>query len=98
MIGGRSLAEIDITWWRSQIGLVQQEPFLFNDTLFNNVAFGLCGTPLDNLTKEEKMKMVEEACKEAYADEFIEKLPLGYETKVGERGLKLSGGERQRVS
>lgn len=84
--------------FRSQIGLVQQEPFLFNDTLFNNVAFGLCGTPLNDATKEEKMLMVEEACREAYAEEFINKLPLGYETMVGESGIKLSGGQRQRIA
>lgn len=89
---------MDLKWWRSQIGLVQQEPFLFNDTLFNNVAFGLSGTPLDNATKEEKMAMVVEACKEAYASEFIERLPLGYETMVGESGIKLSGGQRQRIA
>lgn len=96
-IGGINLSRIDLKWWRSQIGLVQQEPFLFNDTLFNNVAFGLCGTPLDSATKEEKIVMVEEACKEAYADEFIARLPQGYETMVGESGIKLSGGQRQRI-
>ena len=86
-----NLQSVDLKWWRSQIGLVQQEPFLFNDTLFNNVAFGLCGTQWQNISKEEKMKMVKEACREAYADEFIDKLPQGYETMVGESGIKLSG-------
>ncbi|KAF2713122.1 P-loop containing nucleoside triphosphate hydrolase protein [Pleomassaria siparia CBS 279.74] len=97
-IGGVDLRKIDLKWFRSQIGLVQQEPFLFNDTLFNNVAFGLCGTPLNDASKEEKMKMVEDACREAYAEEFISKLPLGYETLVGESGIKLSGGQRQRIA
>lgn len=97
-IGGVNLREIDSKWWRSQIGLVQQEPFLFNDTLFNNVAYGLCGTPLEDKSKEEKQKMVEAACKEAYADEFIERLPKGYETMVGESGIKMSGGQRQRIA
>ncbi|KAK7184542.1 ABC transporter transmembrane region [Paraphaeosphaeria sporulosa] len=97
-IGNIDLLQVDLKWWRSQIGLVQQEPFLFNDTLFNNVAFGLCGTKWQDLTKEEKMKMVKEACKEAYADEFIDRLPQGYDTMVGESGIKLSGGQRQRIA
>ncbi|KAF2849457.1 lipid A export ATP-binding/permease protein-like protein msbA [Plenodomus tracheiphilus IPT5] len=97
-IGEHDLRTVDLKWWRSQIGLVQQEPFLFNDTIFNNVTFGLCGTPYDKLPKEEKMKMVEVACREAYAEEFISKLPLGYETFVGESGIKLSGGQRQRIA
>ncbi|KAF1976540.1 P-loop containing nucleoside triphosphate hydrolase protein [Bimuria novae-zelandiae CBS 107.79] len=97
-IGETDLRAVDLKWWRSQIGLVQQEPFLFNDTLFNNVAFGLCGTRWQDLSKDEKMKMVKEACKEAYADEFIDRLPQGYDTKVGESGIKLSGGQRQRIA
>ncbi|KAF2034262.1 P-loop containing nucleoside triphosphate hydrolase protein [Setomelanomma holmii] len=97
-IGGRNLQDVDLKWWRSQIGLVQQEPFLFNDTLYNNVVFGLCGTQYQDLPKEEKMKMVEEACREAYAEEFITRLPDGYETLVGESGIKLSGGQRQRIA
>ncbi|KAF2451027.1 leptomycin B resistance protein pmd1 [Karstenula rhodostoma CBS 690.94] len=96
--GNTDLRQVDLKWWRSQIGLVQQEPFLFNDTLFNNVAFGLCGTKWQDLSKDEKMKMVKEACKEAYADEFIDRLPQGYETMVGESGIKLSGGQRQRIA
>ncbi|KAF2010286.1 P-loop containing nucleoside triphosphate hydrolase protein [Aaosphaeria arxii CBS 175.79] len=97
-VGGRDLLDIDLKWWRSQIGLVQQEPFLFNDTIFNNVSFGLCGTRYQSLSREEKLKLVEEACKEAYADEFIAKLPKGYDTMVGESGIKLSGGQRQRIA
>ncbi|KNG45256.1 leptomycin b resistance protein pmd1 [Stemphylium lycopersici] len=96
-IGRTDLKQVDLKWWRSQIGLVQQEPFLFNDTLYNNVAFGLSGTSYEHLPKEEKMKMVEDACREAYADEFIAKLPESYETLVGEGGIKLSGGQRQRI-
>ncbi|KAH7385568.1 P-loop containing nucleoside triphosphate hydrolase protein [Phaeosphaeria sp. MPI-PUGE-AT-0046c] len=97
-IGGTDLRDVDLKWWRSQIGLVQQEPFLFNDTLYNNVIYGLCGTQYEDLPKDEKMKMVEEACREAYAEEFISKLPEGYETRVGESGIKLSGGQRQRIA
>jgi ATP-binding cassette subfamily B (MDR/TAP) protein 1 len=97
-IGDSELRTVDLEWWRSQIGLVQQEPFLFNDTLYNNVVFGLCGTRYHDLPREEKLKMVEDACREAYAEEFILKLPQGYDTLVGESGLKLSGGQRQRIA
>lgn len=75
LVGQTNLADIDNKWWRAQIGLVQQEPFLFNDTIWQNVAYGLCGTEMDNLPKEEKLQMVKDACKEAFADEFIQKLP-----------------------
>lgn len=72
---GHNLDEIDLTWWRSQIGLVQQEPFLFNDTIYKNVANGLIGTPWENETEEKKRELVKEACVEAFADEFVDKLP-----------------------
>lgn len=67
--------EFDLKWWRSQIGLVQQEPFLFNESIFNNVAFGLIGSKWENESTDEKMERVMEACKEAFADEFITRLP-----------------------
>jgi len=97
-IGDTDLRDIDAKWWRSQIGLVQQEPFLFNDTIFNNVAYGLCGTQWQDISDKEKLEMIVEACKEAYADEFISRLPKGYDTIVGESGIKLSGGQRQRLA
>lgn len=74
-LGQRNLEELDLKWWRSQIGLVQQEPFLFNDTIFQNVAFGLVGTRWENEPDSVKAELVENACKEAFADEFIERLP-----------------------
>ncbi len=74
-IGGFSLEDLDLKWWRSQIGLVQQEPFLFNDTIFNNVANGLIGTVWEDATEEQKRKLVREACQEAYAHEFVARLP-----------------------
>ncbi|KAF2732133.1 leptomycin B resistance protein pmd1 [Polyplosphaeria fusca] len=97
-IGNTDLQAVDLKWWRTQIGLVQQEPFLFNASIFDNIAFGLCGTQWQDASKEEKMKLVEDACNEAYATEFIDKLPQGYETLVGESGIKLSGGQRQRLA
>ncbi|KAH8675568.1 P-loop containing nucleoside triphosphate hydrolase protein [Xylariales sp. PMI_506] len=95
---GHQLEEMDLKWWRSQIGLVQQEPFLFNDTIFKNVAHGLIGSEFENESEERKKELVIEACKESFADEFIDRLPDGYETMVGDSGTKLSGGQRQRIS
>jgi ATP-binding cassette subfamily B (MDR/TAP) protein 1 len=75
-IGDINLKDIDAKWWRSNVGLVQQEPFLFNDSIINNVAHGLCGTKLEKLADDEKLALVQNACKEAFADEFINRLPL----------------------
>lgn len=97
-ISGHELDEINLQWWRSQIGLVQQEPFLFNDTIYKNVAYGLIGSEFENESDERKMELVKEACKESFADEFIDRLPDGYNTMVGDSGTKLSGGQRQRIS
>ncbi|KAI1161374.1 multidrug resistance protein [Nemania serpens] len=95
--GDHELDKIDIKWWRSQIGLVQQEPFLFNDTVYNNIAYGLKGSDMENETEDRKRELVKEACKEAFADEFIDRLPEGYDTMVGDSGMKMSGGQRQRI-
>ncbi|KAK5207725.1 hypothetical protein LTR20_001741 [Exophiala xenobiotica] len=97
-IGGHNIRDINLKWWRSQIGLVQQEPFLFSDTILSNVSFGLLGTQWENETDVLKRQRVEKACKEAFADEFINQLPDGYLTQVGESGIKLSGGQRQRLA
>ncbi|KAH9909896.1 P-loop containing nucleoside triphosphate hydrolase protein [Xylariomycetidae sp. FL2044] len=96
--GGKKLTELDMKWWRSQIGLVQQEPFLFNDTIFNNVANGLVGTEWEDAEESKKRELVENACREAFADEFISRLPDGYDTNVGDAGIRLSGGQRQRLA
>ncbi|PMD39974.1 hypothetical protein L207DRAFT_428418 [Hyaloscypha variabilis F] len=98
MIGDKNLDDLDLKWWRSQIGLVQQEPFIFNSSIYQNVEYGLIGTKFENESKEVKQRLVEDACKEAFADEFIVKLPLKYETQVGDAGIKLSGGQRQRLA
>ncbi|HON18518.1 MAG TPA: ABC transporter ATP-binding protein [Salinivirgaceae bacterium] len=74
---------------RSQMGIVNQEPILFNDTIFNNIAFGV-----ENATMEQ----VIEAAKVANAHDFIMSTPDGYQTIIGDRGSKLSGGQRQRIS
>ncbi|RYP43159.1 hypothetical protein DL768_010052 [Monosporascus sp. mg162] len=97
-VGQHKLQDIDLKWWRSQIGLVEQEPFLFNDTVFENVANGLIGTEWENASYDKKKDLVEEACKESFADEFINRLPEGYNTRVGDVGIRLSGGQRQRLA
>ncbi|KAI1183088.1 ABC transporter-like protein [Nemania serpens] len=97
-VDGRKLTDLDLKWWRSQIGLVQQEPFLFNQTIFENVASGLVGTEWEDADIKVKNQLVQAACKEAFADEFISRLPDGYETHVGDAGIKLSGGQRQRLA
>ncbi|MGB1316871.1 MAG: ABC transporter ATP-binding protein [Flavobacteriales bacterium] len=74
---------------RSKLGIVTQEAILFNDTVFNNIAFGLKG-----ITEEEVIS----AAKVANADEFIQQMESGYHTNIGEDGGKLSGGQRQRIS
>lgn len=74
-VGGYNLEDLDLKWWRAQIGLVQQEPFLFNDTIFNNVAHGLIGTEWEDEPEARKRERVMEACQEAYAHEFINRLP-----------------------
>jgi ATP-binding cassette, subfamily B (MDR/TAP), member 1 len=75
LVDGHNINNLDSKWWRSQIGLVQQEPFLFNDTIFNNVAFGLIGSEWEEEPDESKRQLVEAACEEAFANEFITQLP-----------------------
>ncbi|PKS09589.1 hypothetical protein jhhlp_004207 [Lomentospora prolificans] len=96
--GGVDLKDMDIRWWRSQIGLVQQEPFLFNDTIQKNIEYGLVGTVWEHESEDIKLSLVKKACREAFADEFISRLPDGLQTNVGDSGIKLSGGQRQRLA
>lgn len=88
-IDGQSIAEVTQDSLHESIGYVPQEPILFHRTLRENIAYG----KLD-ATQEE----IERAAAMAHAHEFIQKLPHGYDTMVGERGVKLSGGERQRIA
>ncbi|KAL5357214.1 P-loop containing nucleoside triphosphate hydrolase protein [Aspergillus floccosus] len=97
-VDGKNINSLDLKWWRTQIGIVQQEPFLFNDTIFNNVAFGLIGSKWEKEPVAIKEKLIKDACREAFADEFVDKLPDGLSTLVGEQGTKLSGGQRQRLA
>ena len=90
----RSIATHDL---RAQMGIVCQEPVLFNDTVYNNITFGVdTSLPAPNgLTWPEA---VEHAAQIANAHEFIERMPEGYDTVIGDRGSRLSGGQRQRLS
>ncbi|KAK0222157.1 ste6-like protein [Armillaria fumosa] len=97
-LDGRNVKDLNIKWLRSQIGLVSQEPTLFDATIWENVAHGLINTKYENLSKEEKMKLIKEACIMSNADSFVSKLPEGYETVVGERAILLSGGQKQRIA
>lgn len=88
-VDGIDLRELDIHSWRKKIGVVSQDTFLFNDTICANIAYA---NPLVN---DGKLK---EAARRAYAHEFIEKLPQGYDTLVGNQGVLLSGGQKQRIA
>ncbi len=88
-IDGISLRDYELDSVRKHIGVVTQESILFNDTIFNNIAFGM-----PNINEEQ----VIQAAKIANAHEFIMQSENGYQTKIGERGSKLSGGQRQRLS
>lgn len=88
-IDGQNIAKVTQESLRRTIALVPQEPILFHRSLADNIAYGRPDATLDE---------IREAAREAYAADFIERLPQGYDTLVGERGIKLSGGERQRVA
>jgi len=88
-IDGQDLRDVTQESLRSTIGMVPQDTVLFNDTIGYNIEYGRPGASLDE---------VREAARMAQVGEFIERLPKGFETPVGERGLKLSGGEKQRVA
>ncbi len=89
LIDGRDIRDYSVTSLRDKIGIVAQDTFLFNDTVANNIAYGR--TNLDP-------KLIQQAARNALAAEFIERMPQGYQTMVGDRGVKLSGGQRQRIA
>jgi ABC-type multidrug transport system fused ATPase/permease subunit len=89
LVDGIDMNDLDVRWWRSQIGLVLQENLMFNDSVLENIRYARPSATL------EEVKL---AAKRASADEFIERLPKKYDSEIGERGVKLSGGERQRLA
>lgn len=88
-LNNRPLAEYTLASLRSNIGIVSQDPFLFNLSVRDNIAYGQSSTD---------QVLVEQAARAAYAHDFIKDLPHGYETIVGEKGVKLSGGQKQRLT
>ena len=89
LIDGVDIRDVTLASLRRQIGIVTQETVLFDDTVANNIAYGLPGASLEQIAA---------AARAAHADEFIGGLPKGYETVIGERGQRLSGGQRQRLA
>lgn len=90
LIDGKNIQDYKLASLRSQLALVTQETFLFNDTILNNIAFGC--------EKEVSHEEIMVAARAAHVDYFASKLDDGYETLIGERGVKLSGGQRQRIA
>ncbi|MEO8028289.1 MAG: ATP-binding cassette domain-containing protein, partial [Bryobacteraceae bacterium] len=88
-VDGRDVRDLQLASLRQKIGIVAQDTFLFNDTVANNIGYGSPDTTLED---------VRTAARNALAEEFIERLPQGYDTIIGERGTKLSGGQRQRIA
>lgn len=88
-VGDQSVADVTQHSLREAMGVVPQDTVLFNDSIYNNILYGRPDASHDE---------VEQAARLAHLSEFIERLPEGYETKVGERGLKVSGGEKQRIA
>jgi subfamily B ATP-binding cassette protein MsbA len=88
-LDGVDLREAAVVSLRRQLGIVTQETILFHDTVRNNIAYGMI---------DASDRAVREAAAAAHANDFIERLPRGYDTLVGERGTQLSGGERQRLA
>lgn len=88
-IDGVDLKHVQLRSLRALIGIVTQETVLFNDTVRNNIAYGLADCPLEKIV---------DAARAANAHHFISEMPLGYESVIGERGVKISGGERQRLA
>jgi subfamily B ATP-binding cassette protein MsbA len=88
-IDGVDIARASLSSLRQQMGIVTQETILFDDTIFNNIAYGEGRVPPET---------VMEAARIANATEFIEALPEGFQTRIGERGVRLSGGQRQRIA
>ncbi|HBV51248.1 MAG TPA: ABC transporter, partial [Clostridiales bacterium] len=88
-VDGHNIKELSLEYYRSKIGYVQQEPMMFSDTIFNNIAYG---------KPDAHVEEVIHAADIANAHEFIARQPDGYDSMLGERGIGLSGGERQRIS
>ena len=90
-IDGEGVSNVSLAWLRSQIGIVSQEPHLFNKSILENISYG------DN-TRQAEMSEIVRAAEAANIHNFIKDLPEGYNTKVGDKGTQLSGGQKQRIA
>ena len=88
-LDGFDIRSLDASWLRGQIGIVSQEPVLFDTTIYENIKYGC-----PDATEEQVL----EACRQANCHKFITQFADGYETSVGERGAQLSGGQKQRIA
>ena len=89
MVGGKDIRTLNLKWLRNHIGVVSQEPVLFDTTIAENIRFG---------REDATMEDIEQAAKNANAYDFISKFPDGFNTQVGERGTQMSGGQKQRIA
>ncbi|KAI0192134.1 multidrug resistance protein 1, 2, 3 [Astrocystis sublimbata] len=96
-IDGIDIQSVNLRWLRSQIGLVRQQPILFDTTIFENIRYGVISGPEDASEAAVHEKVIS-ASKMANAHDFISALPEGYETRVGENATQLSGGQKQRIA
>jgi subfamily B ATP-binding cassette protein MsbA len=90
LLDGLDLRDVTLASLRAQIGMVTQDTILFDDTVANNIAYGR--------SAEVDLARIQEAARQANADEFIRELPEGYATRIGEKGVRLSGGQKQRIA
>ncbi|KAJ5144587.1 multidrug resistance protein 1 2 3 [Penicillium atrosanguineum] len=97
-LDGRPINELNLNWLRRNIRLVQQEPVLFQGTVFDNIRHGLIGTQWEHAPRNQQMEQIQEAANMAFAHNFIAELPDGYDTQIGQRGGLLSGGQKQRIA
>ena len=88
-VDGRDIGSLNLKWLRSQMGVVSQEPVLFDTTIAENIRYGREDTSMEDMRR---------AAEKANIHQFISSLPDGYNTHVGERGIKLSGGQKQRIA
>jgi len=95
-IDGRDIRDLRLNSLREKIAIVAQDTFLFNDTVANNI--GYAASNIGSAAGHGDLRQIREAAKNALAEEFIARMPNGYDTMIGERGQKLSGGQRQRIA
>lgn len=94
LLDGVDIKELDLKWLRNHIAAVSQEPVLFSGNIRDNILYGLQSDVDENLANQ----LFDRVVKESHVDDFVNTLPDGYNTEIGQRGLTLSGGQRQRVA